>query len=63
MLRQYADGIGRDVPQIDAGYPGDGSDCVEWYRGALRWAEDLMNQRLKDINKANRKGEGEDDED
>lgn len=64
MMRQYADGIGRDVPQIDAGYHGDGSsDSVEWYRGALRWAEDLMNQRLKDLNKAIREVEGNGDED
>lgn len=64
MMRQYVDGIGRDVPQIDVGYHGDGSgDSVEWYRGAMRWGEDLMNQRLKDLNKAIREVEGNGDED
>ncbi len=63
MMWQYADGIGRDVPQIDAGYSGDGGNSVEWYRGALRWAEDLMNQKIKTINKAACEMEGDDDED
>ena len=57
-----------DAPQILSGYSKDDSDrrgSVEWYLEGVQYFMDLMNQKLKDLNKEIEEIEkgGNDDED
>lgn len=63
LVRQYINGAHWDAPQIADGYPDGGRGSIAWYKGVLRQAGDLMDQKLKELNKAFKEIEGEDDED
>ena len=60
-----ADGLW-DAPQVLSGYSKDDRNgCVEWYREGILFFTDLMNQKLKDLNKeidAIEKGDNDEDD-
>ena len=52
LARQYLDDNKWEAPQVAKGYPDDNNrGSVAWYGDIVRRATDLMNQKLKDLNK------------
>ena len=51
LARQYLDDNKWEAPQVSKGYPDDNKGSVAWYVDVVRRATDLMNQKLKDLNK------------
>lgn len=52
-----------DAPQVVNGYDGDLRESVSWYREGCKYFTDLMNQKLKDLNKGINEIEKGDDDD
>ena len=63
LARQCLEDNKWEAPQVAKGYPDDNRGSIAWYGDIVRRATDLMNQKLKDLNKDLKELEEEDEDD